>query len=197
MITASTDPLTLRLERIRRLALVVLFADLTAVGARISLPLAPVPLTLQTAVVLLSGALLGPGAGALSQVLYLAMGLAGLPVFSSGGGLGYLLSPTIGYLAGFVGGSWLTGFLFRSRAVRGWPAAFAAMAAGLLPIYAAGLAGLHLNLMLVQNTRLAPGALLKAGLLIPLPGDLLKAALATAVWISLRSRRVPPLRAPS
>ncbi len=85
-------------------ATVLLFAAATAVGARIAVPLGftPVPMTLQTFVVLLAGALLGPRAGAASQLTYLAVGAAGVPVFAAGGaGLPWLLGPTGGYLLAF------------------------------------------------------------------------------------------------
>jgi biotin transport system substrate-specific component len=82
---------------------VVSFALLTAVAAKVQVPLAPVPMTLQTAVVMLAGIMLGPLAGAASQALYLGMGLAGLPVFAGPlPGAAYLLGPTGGYLLAFV-----------------------------------------------------------------------------------------------
>ena len=79
------------------------FAALTAVGARVSVPLpgTVVPMTLQPVAVLLAGAILGSRAGAASQVAYLAAGMAGLPVFAAGGGAAYLLGPTGGYLLAF------------------------------------------------------------------------------------------------
>ena len=85
-------------------AAILLFATATAVGARIAVPLGftPVPMTLQTLFVLLSGAMLGPWAGAASQLAYLAFGAAGVPVFAAGGaGLPWLLGPTGGYLLAF------------------------------------------------------------------------------------------------
>ena len=86
-----------------RIAAVALFAIATAVGARMSVPvpLTPVPITLQTLFVLLSGALLGPALGATAQLAYLTAGIAGIPVFVGGAGLAYLLGPTGGYLLAF------------------------------------------------------------------------------------------------
>ena len=78
----------------RQAATVALFAGRTAVGAYVRIPLPAVPLTLQTAAVLLSGILLGPRMGALSQAVYVVTGLIGLPVFAQGGGPGYVLKPT-------------------------------------------------------------------------------------------------------
>ena len=93
---------------------VVSFALLTAAAAKVQVPMAPVPMTLQTAVVLLAGVMLGPLAGAASQALYLGMGLAGLPVFAGPlPGVAYLMGPTGGYLLAFVPAAavagWITG----------------------------------------------------------------------------------------
>lgn len=87
----------------RRVIAVLAFAGLTAIGARIAVPIAvlPVPLTLQVVAVLLSGYVLGPRLGFASQITYLAIGAVGFPVFAAGGGAAYLLGPTGGYLAAF------------------------------------------------------------------------------------------------
>ena len=92
------------------------FAIATAVGARVEIPHQPVPYTLQTFFVLLAGALLGKRNGAVSQFLYLSMGLVGLPVFSAGGfGLAKILGPTGGYLLSFPVASFVVGYLVESR----------------------------------------------------------------------------------
>lgn len=95
---------------------IITFIILTSLGAfvRIPLPFTPVPVTLQTFFVLLSGALLGKGYGAVSQTAYLALGVAGLPIFAQAGfGAAYLFGPTGGYLAGFVLAS-----LFLGRSIK-------------------------------------------------------------------------------
>lgn len=99
----------------RRAVAVLALAALTAVGARIAVPLpgVPVPFTFQVVAVLLAGVLLGPGLGAASQVVYLGAGVAGLPVFSAGGGVAYLLGPTGGYLLAFPVAAALAGALAR------------------------------------------------------------------------------------
>lgn len=79
-----------------------LFAGLTALGAYAAVPMGPVPMTLQTLFVLLAGTVLGPSAGAASQLLYLSAGAVGVPVFSSGGaGLAWAFGPTGGFLMAF------------------------------------------------------------------------------------------------
>lgn len=92
------------------------FAVLTGISAGLKLEIGPVPVTAQTLIVLLSGALLGSKKGSLSQLTYLAGGLLGLPWFSRGGGLIYIISPTFGYILGFVLAAYLAGLLFE----RGW-----------------------------------------------------------------------------
>jgi biotin transport system substrate-specific component len=83
------------------------------VAAKFAVPLpgTPVPLSLQTLAVTLAGAVLGARLGAASQVAYLALGIAGLPVFAAGGGLAYLAGPTGGYLLSFPIAAALTGWL--------------------------------------------------------------------------------------
>ena len=90
-----------------------LFGAGTAAGAYLIIPLPPVPITLQTLFVWgLAGALLGARLGALSQLVYLLIGIIGLPVFAGGkAGLGVLFGPTGGYLIGFVAGAWVIGTL--------------------------------------------------------------------------------------
>ncbi|MFW6134276.1 MAG: biotin transporter BioY [Elusimicrobiota bacterium] len=98
----------------KKIVFISLFAVLTGVGALIIIPIpfSPVPITLQTLFCILSGAILGKTAGAASQAVYLAIGSAGLPIFSRGGsGFGYIIGPTGGYLLGFVFGSFLCGLI--------------------------------------------------------------------------------------
>ncbi len=100
----------------RRIIAVAAFAIATALGAQVFVPLpfTPVPMTLQTLFVVLAGALLGPTLGAASQVAYLAMGVAGLPVFFGGSfGLAHLLGPTGGYLLAFPVTAYVAGLLAR------------------------------------------------------------------------------------
>ncbi len=85
-----------------------LMAALTAVGAYIIIPIGPVPITLQTFFVLLSGRLLGKKYGVFAQITYLLLGAFGLPIFSGGqGGLGIIAGPTGGFLISFVAAAWI------------------------------------------------------------------------------------------
>ncbi|MCU0628593.1 MAG: biotin transporter BioY [Methanoregulaceae archaeon] len=96
------------------------FAGLIALGSWISVPFVPVPFTLQTLFVLLSGAVMRRYA-ILPTGLYVLMGILGIPVFHNGSaGLGILLGPTGGYILGFIPGAFITGIFFerRERAAR-------------------------------------------------------------------------------
>lgn len=167
--------------------LVVGASLLTALAAQLTIPVpwSPVPITGQTFMVLLSGAVLGMRRGFLAQALYLAEGAAGLPVFAAGGaGIATFAGPTAGYLIAFPFAAALTGAL----AERGWDRHFGTMVVAMLVgstvVFALGLALL---------ARFVPAnTLLAAGLYPFIPGDLVKATLAAlafpAAWRWARSR---------
>ena len=98
------------------IVLIVSFALITGICAGIKIEIGMVPITMQTFAVLLSGALLGSKRGAFSQLTYLLMGVSGVFWFAHGGGIAYILSPTFGYLIGFVLASYLAG-LFREKGI--------------------------------------------------------------------------------
>ena len=113
-----------------KLVTCALFAALTAILSQIAIPIGPVPINLATFSVFFAGALLGAKAGALSQLVYLLLGIVGLPVFSMfRGGPGVLLGPTGGYLAGYVLAAFLVGFITEQRG-DSLPALALAMPAG-------------------------------------------------------------------
>ena len=86
----------------RNMILAALFAALTAIGAFLQIPTGTVPITLQFLFTALAGLLLGWKWGAVSQLLYVGIGLLGLPVFTQGGGIGYVLQPSFGFLLGLI-----------------------------------------------------------------------------------------------
>ncbi|UYP01210.1 biotin transporter BioY [Oceanotoga sp. DSM 15011] len=98
------------------LCFISIFTVLTSVGAFIKIPTPIVPFTLQYVFVLLSGIILGSKKALLSQTIYLIIGLIGIPIFSQGGGIYYVLNPTFGYLIGFLACSYLIG-LFSEKIV--------------------------------------------------------------------------------
>jgi biotin transport system substrate-specific component len=151
------------------------FAVATAIGARVEIPHQPVPYTLQTFVVLLAGAFLGPRNGAISQVAYLTAGLLGAPVFSGGGfGIERLLGPTGGYLLAFPMAATVTGFLTRQSRTLVW--SFISMAAGLLVIFTSGT--IQLYAVMFRNW----GGAFSAGFLIFSWWDILKLSAAALIY---------------
>ena len=137
---------------IRRAAAVVLGALLVAAAAQVSVPLpgTPVPMTLQPLAVLLVGGLLGAPLGALSMILYLAMGAAGLPVFTPTVpliGVARLFGPTGGYLLAYPVAAWVVGRFSDPGWQPGvnkpaWARVTVAVVAGLVLIHLGGLAQL-------------------------------------------------------
>jgi biotin transport system substrate-specific component len=150
-------------------ALMVAGVILVAVAAHIEVPLYPVPITMQTFAVLVLGMAYGSNLGAATLALYMAAGLAGLPVFATGGALG----PTFGYIIGFILAAGLVGWL----AEQGWDRSVvktaAAMLAGNVLIYVPGL--------VVLAWFVGAGKVLEYGLYPFLFGDALKLLLAAVV----------------
>ncbi|MCD2138643.1 biotin transporter BioY [Salinicoccus halitifaciens] len=93
----------------KHLVFVALFAALIAVGAQIRVPIGPVPFTLQMPMVLLTALILGSKLGALSTLVYMLVGLIGVPVFAGSGGIGALLSPSFGFVLGFIPAAYIAG----------------------------------------------------------------------------------------
>lgn len=170
-----------------QLAAVVGFAVLMAVCAQIAVPMAPVPMTMQTWAVLLAGVALGPVRGAGAVLLYLASGLAGLPVLSDGGsGAGPFTGPTAGYLLAFVLAAGVAGWLSsRGRLTRNLPAGG----------WMIGLHGLILALGAAWLARsIGPGPALENGLLPFIPGAVLKSLLVVAAARGLARLGLSPDR---
>ena len=128
---------------IRFITLAVAGAGLLTLSAKVQIPFVPVPMTMQTFVVLVLGMSYGPTLGGSTVLLYLVLGSAGLPVFAGtpekGIGLAYMIGPTGGYLIGFVLAAMAVGYL----AERGWDRkmvpTFLAMLIGNILIYVPGL----------------------------------------------------------
>ena len=129
---------------LKRLMFAALFAALTAAVSPIKIPLVftPVPISLQTLMVLLAGALLGANLGALSQLLYVLVGTLGLPVFAGGSsGFGALFGPSGGYLLGFIAAAFVIGKLVEKAKKPSFMQLVIAMVVGSLVIYVFGVAG--------------------------------------------------------
>ena len=164
----------------KNLVLCAVFAALTAVLAQVVIPIGLVPINLAHVSVFLAAGLLGAKYGALSQLVYLLLGVAGVPVFSKfGAGLGVLTGPTGGFLIGYVLCAFVTGLLAEKGGM-GIRALVLAMLAGWLVTYIPGI----LWFMFQQKTDAA--AALSACVLPFLPGDALKTVLCLFLIPRLR-----------
>lgn len=167
-----------------RLIGVSVFVILTSLGAFVRIPLrfSPVPITLQTLFVLLSAASLGKNLGVLTQLSYIALGISGLPIFAGAGcGLLYLFGPTGGYLLGFVLASFFIG-RFIKYAQDNFFYIFAILCLGDFIILSCGVVWLKIIL------RYPLLKLLYIGFAPFIIGDLLKAFVASVIYLKLKKR---------
>lgn len=163
---------------------VLFFILATALGAyvRIPVPGSPVPITLQTFFVLLSGAILGARLGLISQVGYLLLGVLGVPVFQGAAfGIAGLLGPTGGYIIGFAFAAVLVGASMRHERP-GILRIVTAFSLGSLAIYAFGAA------WLIYVYKMPPAGAISLGILPFVPGDIVKVCTATAIYSSISCR---------
>lgn len=173
--------------KLRNWILAALFTALTAVGCLIKIP-TPIssfsPLFFFTA---LSALLLGPKFGALSQGMYVALGLLGLPIFTTGGGIGSIFTTTFGFLLGLIPAAAVIGLL-----VKRWSTSFKALCAastvGLLVLYAVGLPYMHLILTVYMEKTWTIGQTIMGGMVLFLPWDAVKIVAAAGL-----ARRVLPV----
>jgi len=165
---------------VQRLAGIAAFALLTVIAARISIPLEPVPFTMQPLAVLLAGMVLGGRDGALSQAAYVGMIALGIPVDANAVGTVALIGPTGGYLIGFVVAAGVVGLLVESAASRWWLRLLAGVV-GIGVIYLFGLVVLKNVTGMDWSGTWAAGARPFLGL------DLVKVAIAAGLTESARS----------
>jgi biotin transport system substrate-specific component len=171
------------LRALHKTVAVLFVALLTIVAAQISLPLpfTPVPFTFQPMVVLVGAAALGARLGASSQILYLTLGILGLPVFAASPilpqGVARLLGPTGGYLMAYPLAAFVTGFLAERGFDRRYATAVVAMVCGLGIVFVGGVSWLALYARAAQGWS---GAL-AAGLYPFIVADVVKLLVAAAV----------------
>ncbi|NLJ57950.1 MAG: biotin transporter BioY [Tissierellia bacterium] len=169
---------------VRDITQTAIFTALTAVGAFISIPIGPVPITLQSFFVLMSGLILGSRKAMFSQITYLLLGLVGFPIFSGfSGGLQHILKPSFGFLMGYVAAAFAVGKLTEGKPLNSKNLSLALLIATII-IYAFGLPYMYyiLNIMLSNNFSIYK--ILQLGMLSFIPGDTLKAV--TVVFLGKR-----------
>lgn len=140
---------------------------------------------------ILSGAVLGPFYGALSQIIYLITGLLGVPIFSMGGGPGYIFQPTFGYLLSFPIASYVIGYLIwgKHRFSQSDPPHFGrivfANTAGSLIIFMLGVAGLYLNAKFIVVKPLTFSQATWIGFIIFIPASILKIIISSIAVLKM------------
>ena len=165
-----------------------LFTALIAVGAFIKVPVPVVPFTLQYLFTMLAGLLLGAKRGAIAVLAYMLLGLAGLPIFTEGGGLWYLLKPSFGYIIGFVIGAYVTGRIAETMPKKTIPHYLLANLAGLAIVYACGMIYYYVICNYVIDTPIAVWPLFLYCFILAVPGDI-----ALSVVGAVIAKRVRPL----
>lgn len=170
----------------KELTLIAMFAAITAVLSwlpPIPLPFSPVPITFQVIGVLMAGALLGPKLGFLSQLVYVFLGVMGLPVFAGGNaGLGVIIGPTGGYIIGFILAAFVVGWFIHIYPSNKFSKYAIAMTLGIFSIYIPG------TLQLALVTGLSLQKALMVGTLPYIPLDIVKAVIVSMVAVPVNNR---------
>ncbi len=162
------------------LTLTSLFVALITIGSKITIPSPIVPFTLQWIMVALSGMLLGSRLAPTSVIVYIILGLMGLPVFNKGGGISYVLSPTFGYLLGFIAASYI---IAKSVEIMGNRVFFwktmVAMLVSLFVLYTIGVSYMYLISTAYLGKALSIKDAIWYGALLFIPTDILSAVLCS------------------
>ena len=170
------------------LVLCALFSALIAVGAFIKIPVPYVPFSLQFLFTNLAGILLGKKYGAVSVAVYMAVGLVGIPVFTGGGGLGYIFQPTFGYIIGFLVGAFVTGSITHKSQNPSYKRMVLAGLAGLGVVYLLGMIYFYIIKNFYMNSSVDIWWLILNCFLIFLPGDI-----AICFLSALLSKKLLPI----
>lgn len=162
-----------------------LLTSLIAVGAFISIPLGPVPFTMQNFFVFMAGLLLLPEYAFLSVLTYVLIGLIGIPIFSGfKGGISYILSPTFGFLISFIVGAYVISKLAYGKTK--FTSILSALIIGEIIFYAIGLPYMYLVLTKVVGTPMTFSKVLSVGMTPFIVPDLVKAIIAAIIAPKIR-----------
>lgn len=176
-----------RLLTTKEMVLCGMFTALVAVGAFIQIPVPYMDyFTLQFFFVLLAGIVLGGKIGAVAVGVYVLLGLLGVPIFAAGGGIGYVLRPSFGYLVGFIVTAFVTGTLCR-KVKNTYVGYLAACLAGLVVTYGIGIAYKFMILNLYMKTPTPLAVILLSCFPLDMPGDFVLCLAASAVGKRLRA----------
>lgn len=162
----------MKTSKTKSIVLIALFVALITAGAFIKIPIPMVPFTLQTLFTMLAGLLLGKKNGTIAVCAYIFLGLAGLPVFTHGGGIGYIFQPSFGYIIGFAVGAYVTGAIANKTADPSYLRLLAAGLAGLAIVYIFGLIYFYFMSNLYLGNNITVRVLLIHCFLLTIPGDI-------------------------
>lgn len=162
----------MRSEKTKNMVLSAMFVALISVGAFIKIPVPAVPFTLQYLFTMLAGLLLGGKRGSCAVCIYIALGLAGVPVFAQGGGIGYIFQPSFGYLVGFVVGTFVTGTIANRTNRPGYKLLLGANFIGLGIVYLFGMVYYYLISNFYLNSPIGLWPLFLYCFLLVVPGDI-------------------------
>lgn len=163
------------------LVLCAFFTALIATGAFIKIPIPVVPFTLQFLFTNLAGLLLGKRLGFFSVAAYIVIGLCGLPIFTSGGGPGYLLSPTFGYIIGFMLGAWIAGYIVEKSKLTGFKTYLTAGFFNLAVVYLTGMVYYYFISNYYMKSPIGIGALFLYCFVLAVPGDVVLCFLSASL----------------
>lgn len=135
----------------RDLIFISMFTALAVAGAFIRIPLPFLSITFQMLFALLAGIILGPVRGMIAMTMYMLLGLAGLPVFSLGGGLGYVTQPSFGFIIGFIPGAFISGFFYSKLIIKPYLKTFLSFSAGTFIVYVIGILYMYIILKFYLN----------------------------------------------
>lgn len=168
----------------RDITMTAVFAAMAVVAAVLVRYAGPVvPFSLMPLVSMLAGGILGPRLGAMSIIVYILLGLVGVPVFAAPpfGGPSYVFQPTFGFLLGFAGSAYVIGVLLKNREKNSGTRYLGAMFAGIVVYNVIGLPYLYVILNFYLGQTVSVAQVLKVGFIPFIAFDLVKAALATAL----------------
>ncbi len=172
--------------KIKHICLISIFSALICIGAFIKIPLPYIPFTLQVLFVNLAALMLGAKLGAFSVLIYIILGLLGLPVFANGGGFNYILNPTFGYIIGFLFGCFLAGFIAEKDKNLSYKLMLIASFVNLTVIYFFGLLYYFFINKFVLKINFAFSAILLHGFVLTLPGDVISCIVSCVLTKKLK-----------
>lgn len=173
----------------RKLIMIALFAALTVMGSIIIIPIGAVPITFQNIFPMLAGLIIGPEAAAMSQFVYLLLGIVGLPVFAGGtGGVNSIFTPSFGYIIGFILSAYVIGKMSKIVGRPTFVKSVVICTVGTLMIYLIGIPYLYIVLNNILGKKITLTYAMKIGFVLFIPGDILKIIVASFV-----SNKIVPL----